>query len=132
MMVAIGSIQRALKDDQALVRVTAEGVLAILHQAGAWERLRESAAAANPEARGTALRMLGETKDRRGLPTLKEALSDTQPSVRGAAATGLGEFGALGRDCPADRGSSAIPFLRSGPRPSWLSARSRRAMPRRC
>jgi HEAT repeat protein len=123
---AIEAIQRALKDEQALVRVTAEGALATLHQAGAWERLRDSAGVPNPEARATALRMLGEAKDLRSLPVLKEALSDSQPSVRGAAATGLGELGApeavplltgLFRDpIPAVRAAAAVALgaLRAG------------------
>jgi HEAT repeat protein len=87
-------IERAVKDDQTSVRITAWGALAMLGRAGAWEKVREGAGVKNPEDRGIALKMLGALRDRRALPVLEEALADPQPSIRGAAAMACGDLGA--------------------------------------
>src|SRR5207249_6834191 len=57
-----------------------------------WAKISQAASAPNPEERSAALRMLGDLQDRRALQILETALSDGQPSVRGAAAASLGDL----------------------------------------
>jgi HEAT repeat protein len=83
-----------------------------------WDQVRAAVSAANPEERATALRLLGDLKDDRGLAVLLDAMRDPQPSVRGAAASALGDLGkveglaaleqALTDKIPAVRTSAAI------------------------
>jgi len=58
-----------------------------------WESLQQAAQAANPEDRAEALRVMADLKDPRAVPIMVELLTYTQPSVRGAAARGLGHLG---------------------------------------
>jgi HEAT repeat protein len=98
---AVSKIQRALNDEQGIVRITAAGALAQLNHGESWDRVRQATTVSNPEERATALRALGELKDPRGLSILTAALTDTQPSVRGAAAAAMGDL----------QLKEAVPFL---------------------
>jgi HEAT repeat protein len=111
-------LEAAYKDELAAVRLAAAGALYRSGRSDMWGVIQQAAGAQNPEERATALRMIGELQDPRGLPILLEALGHTQPSVRGAAASGLGELGnvrgipalerALSDKIPAVRTSAAI------------------------
>jgi vesicle coat complex subunit len=119
-------LENALKDDLPVVRLAAAGALYHTGQKAMWDRARAAASAANPEERATALRLLGELKDGRGLAVLLEAIKDPQPSARGAAAAALGELGqpegltaveqALQDKIPAVRTSAAISLGELGDR----------------
>jgi HEAT repeat protein len=111
-------LEKALKEDQPAVRLAAAGALYHTGRKTMWDHVHAAASAANPEERATALRLLGDLKDDRGLPVLLDAMKDPQPSVRGAAASALGDFGkieglaaveqALTDKVPAVRTSAAI------------------------
>ncbi len=111
-------LERALNEDQPVVRLAASGALYHMGRIDMWDRVRKAASVAHPEERATALRLLGELKDPRGLPVLIEAVKDPQPSVRGAAVSALGDMGksqaiphlekALQDTIPAVRTSAAI------------------------
>jgi HEAT repeat protein len=111
-------LEKALKDDQPVVRLAAAGALYHTGRKAMWNEVRTATSVANPEERATALRLLGELKDDRGLTVLLEAMKDAQPSVRGAAASALGSLGksegfpaveqALKDKIPAVRTSAAI------------------------
>jgi HEAT repeat protein len=85
-------IQTAAKDELPTVRIAAAGALMRLGSKDAWDQLRKMADAAHPEDRAEALRTIAELKDQRGVPLMKNRLTDTQPSVRAAAARGLGHL----------------------------------------
>lgn len=86
-------IETATKDDMATVRIAAYGAMIRLGRKEAWDSLRKTAEAPNPEDRADALRVIAELKDQRAAPLMKELLSYKQPSVRGAAARALGHLG---------------------------------------
>ncbi len=86
-------LEHALTDEQPLVRVQAMGALLRFGRKEMWEKLAAAADAANPEARATALRVIGELKDVRGLPLAIARAKDPMPSVRGGAAAALGLLG---------------------------------------
>lgn len=110
--------EKALKDDQSVVRLAAAGALYHAGRKTMWDQVRAATSAANPEERATALRLLGDLKDDRGLAVLLDAMRHPQPSVRGAAASALGDLGkieglaaveqALTDKIPAVRTSAAI------------------------
>jgi HEAT repeat protein len=85
-------IEAATKDELATVRIAAYGAQLRLGRKEAWEPLRQSAEAANPEDRSEALRTIAELKDQRGAAVMLELLTYNQPSVRAAAARGLGHL----------------------------------------
>ena len=111
-------LEKSLKDDQPVVRLAAAGALYHTGRKVMWDQVRAVTSAANPEERATALRLLGDLKDDRGLAVLLEAIKDVQPSVRGAAASALGDLGkpegtaaveqALTDKIPAVRTSAAV------------------------
>jgi HEAT repeat protein len=89
-------LERGLKDEQAAVRLASAAGLAARGRADSWEPVRRVARSVNqthPEERATALRLLGEMRDPKGLTILLDALRDTQPSIRGSAAAALGALG---------------------------------------
>jgi HEAT repeat protein len=85
-------IETATKDELSTVRIAAWGALLRLGRTDAWEPLRQAADAANPEERAEALRMIAELNDQRGVPLMVPLLTYNQPSVRAAAARGLGHL----------------------------------------
>ncbi len=85
-------IESAAKDELATVRIAASGALLRLGRKDAWEQLRKSVDAANPEERAEALRTIAELNDQRGAPLMMPLLTFNQPSVRAAAARGLGHL----------------------------------------
>lgn len=86
-------IEAATKDELSTVRIAAYGALLRLGRKDAWDQLRQAAEAANPEDRSEALRMIAELKDQRGAVLMVDLLTYKQPSVRAAAARGLGHLG---------------------------------------
>jgi HEAT repeat protein len=132
-------LERALKDEQPAVRLAAAGALYHTGQTAMWDTVEKAASAANPEERATALRMLGELKDARGLPILLEAVTHAQPSVRGAAASALGDLGkvqgipalehALEDRIPAVKTSAAISLGELGVKDSLVPLRKALADP---
>lgn len=86
-------IEAAAKDELSTVRIAAYAALIKLGKKDAWEELWKAANAANPEDRTEAMRAIADLKDPRGFPLFVDLLSYAQPSVRGAAARGLGHFG---------------------------------------
>jgi HEAT repeat protein len=88
-------LEAASKDELNTVRIAAYGSLLKLGRKEAWEPLRQAAEAANPEDRAEALRAIAEAKDPRGAVIMADLLGYKQPSVRGAAARGLGHLGSM-------------------------------------
>jgi len=86
-------VEAASKDELNTVRIAAYGALLRLGRKEAWESLRQAAEAVNPEDRAEAIRVIAELKDPRGVSLMSDLLTYTQPSVRGAAARGLGHLG---------------------------------------
>ncbi|HJT18856.1 MAG TPA: HEAT repeat domain-containing protein [Nitrospira sp.] len=86
-------LEAASKDELNTVRIAAYGSLLKLGRKEAWEPLRQAAEAANPEDRAEAIRAIADAKDPRGVVIMSDLLNYTQPSVRGAAARGLGHLG---------------------------------------
>lgn len=127
---AVPLFEKALKDDQPVVRLAAAGALYHAGRRAMWDQVRVAASVANPEERATALRLLGDLKDDRGLAVLLDAMNDPQPSVRGAAASALGDLGkmdgiavveqALTDKIPAVRTSAAISLGELGDKRSVL------------
>lgn len=87
---AVPLAESALKDPEVRVRVAAAEVLCHLKRPKGCELLLRYAKAPNPDERTSAIRALVERQPTQVFPILKEASDHTQPSVRGAAATGLG------------------------------------------
>ena len=85
-------IETATKDELAIVRIAAYGALIRLGREEAWEQLRSSVEAPNPEDRAEAIRTIADLKDQRGAPLMTDMLTYKQPSVRAAAARGLGHL----------------------------------------
>ncbi|MBI5315602.1 MAG: HEAT repeat domain-containing protein [Nitrospirae bacterium] len=86
-------VEAATKDELTTVRIAAYGALIRLGKKEVWAELQKAAASLNPEDRADAIRTMAELKDHRGAPVMMEALTYKQPSVRGAAARGLGHLG---------------------------------------
>lgn len=86
-------LEQAMNDEQPMVRVQAMAALLRFGKKDMWESLAGAADAANPEARATALRVIGELKDVRGIPLAIARSKDQMPSVRGGAAAALGLIG---------------------------------------
>jgi HEAT repeat protein len=86
-------VEAASKDELNTVRIAAYGALLRLGRKEAWEPLRQVAEAVNPEDRAEAIRVIAELKDPRGVSLMSDLLTYKQPSVRGAAARGLGHLG---------------------------------------
>ena len=82
-----------LKDEQEIVQVAAAAALYRLGEKEHWHRVERATHVAEGYERGSALRMIGEMKDPRGLPLLLRGLHDRQPSIRAAAAVSLGKLG---------------------------------------
>lgn len=89
-------VEAASKDELTQVRIAAYGALIRLGKKEFWVELQQAAASPNPEDRADAIRTIAELKDQRGIPIMIEALTYKQPSVRGAAARGLGHLGHRG------------------------------------
>jgi len=89
----ISLVESATKDELATVRIAAYGALIRLGKKEAWTQLQRAAESLNPEDRADAIRTIAELKDQRGVPIMIESLAYKQPSVRGAAARGLGHLG---------------------------------------
>lgn len=83
-------VEPVLKDPEVRVRVAAAEVLCHLNRSNGCDLLLRYAGAPNPEERTSAIRALVERQPTQVTPILKEASEHTQPSVRGAAATGFG------------------------------------------
>ncbi len=86
-------IESATKDELTTVRIVAYGALIKLGRKDAWKQLREAAEAPNPEDRAQAIQVIADLKDERGVSLMTELLTYKQPSVRAAAARGLGQLG---------------------------------------
>jgi len=85
-------IESATKDEVTAVRIVAYGALIRLGRKEAWEDLRKAAESVNPEDRAEALRTMADLNDQRGVPLMVALLPYKQPSVRAAAARGLGHL----------------------------------------
>ena len=90
---AIPFLTPFLKDEQEIVQVAAAAALYRLGQKERWHRVERATHVTEGYERGSALRMLGEMEDPRGLRLLLQGLHDTQPSIRAAAAVSLGKLG---------------------------------------
>ncbi len=86
-------IESATKDELTTVRIAAYGALIKLGRKDAWKQVREAAEALNPEDRAQAIQVIADLKDERGASLMTALLTYQQPSVRAAAARGLGQLG---------------------------------------
>jgi HEAT repeat protein len=86
-------VESATKDELSTVRIAAYGALIRLGKKEAWRQLQQAAESLNPEDRADAIRTIADLNDQRGVPIMIESLTFKQPSVRGAAARGLGHLG---------------------------------------
>jgi HEAT repeat protein len=86
-------VESATKDELTTVRIAAYGALIRLGKKEAWTQLQQAAESLNPEDRADAIRTIADLNDQRGAPIMIESLTYKQPSVRGAAARGLGRLG---------------------------------------
>ena len=86
-------VEAATKDELSTVRIAAYSALIRLGKQEAWTQLQQAAASLNPEDRADAIRAMVDVHDLRGVPLMIESLTYKQPSVRGAAARGLGHLG---------------------------------------
>lgn len=82
-----------LEDEQKIVQVAAAAALYRLGQKERWHRVEQATTVREGYERGSALRMIGEMEDPRGLALLTQGLRDEQPSIRAAAAASLGKLG---------------------------------------
>ena len=86
-------VEAASKDELTPVRIAAYGALIRLGKKEFWAELQQAAASSNPEDRADAIRTIAELKEPAWCPDHDKALTYKQPSVRGAAARGLGHLG---------------------------------------
>lgn len=86
-------LEAASKDELPTVRIAAFGALLRHGRKDAWDSLRRASDAVNPEDRAEAIRVMADVNDLRAVPVMVESLTYKQPSVRGAAARGLGHLG---------------------------------------
>lgn len=86
-------IEAATKDELSTVRIAAYSALIRLGKKEVWTQLQQAAESLNPEDRADAIRTIVDLNDQRGVPLMIESLTYKQPSVRGAAARGLGHLG---------------------------------------
>ncbi|MDP1768442.1 MAG: HEAT repeat domain-containing protein [Nitrospirota bacterium] len=86
-------VESATKDELSTVRIAAYAALIRLGKKEAWTQLHQAAESLNPEDRADAIRTIADLNDQRGVPIMIESLTYKQPSVRGAAARGLGHLG---------------------------------------
>ena len=86
-------VETAAKDELSTVRIAAYSALIRLGRKEAWTQLQQAAESLNPEDRADAIRTIVDLNDLRSLPLMIESLTYKQPSVRGAAARGLGHLG---------------------------------------
>ena len=86
-------VETATTDELSTVRIAAYSALIRLGKKEAWTQLQQAAESLNPEDRADAIRTIVDLNDQRGVPLMIESLAYKQPSVRGAAARGLGHFG---------------------------------------
>lgn len=86
-------LEAATKDELTTVRIAAYAALIKHGKKEAWDELWKLANAVNPDDRTEAMRAIAELMDQRGVPLFVESLGNKQPSVRGAAARGLGHLG---------------------------------------
>ena len=87
-----------------MVQVTAAGALFRLGQREKWARIEQAAVSQDGYERGAAMRILGRSADPRAIPILVNGMSDHQPTIRVASASGLGQLGL----------SQAVPYLVEG------------------
>ena len=86
-------VESVTKDELSTVRIAAYAALIRLGKKEAWTQLHQAAESLNPEDRADAIRTIADLNDQRGVPIMIESLTYKQPSVRGAAARGLGHLG---------------------------------------
>ncbi|HSA86157.1 MAG TPA: HEAT repeat domain-containing protein, partial [Nitrospira sp.] len=88
----VSLVEPLLKDPEVRVRVAAAEVLCHFKRSKGCDLLVRYARAPNPDERTSAIRALVERQSTDIVPILMEASQHTQPSVRGAAATGFGHI----------------------------------------
>ncbi|MDX1410640.1 MAG: HEAT repeat domain-containing protein [Nitrospirales bacterium] len=123
-------IEPLLKDEQPMVQVTAAGALLRLGQRENWARIEQAAVSHDGYERGAAMRILGRSADPRAIPILVNGMSDHQPTIRVASASGLGQLG-LSQAVPylVEALTNGIPALRTAAAVSLGKLGAREAIP---